>query len=286
MHSLTSLTPRQSITVDGIQLNYQASLLTREHPTLVLIHGFGASLETWGDIWPLLVPHHSVVRVDLKGAGFSSKPRDQHYGPVDQAHLISALLRMLSLTNVILVGHSLGGGIALFTCLNSLGSASDFVKGLILIDSAGYPQQLPFFVNVFTHTTTRFLASIIPKGLSAHYVLQRIFHLKERITPDRIHRYSFFFDLPGSRQALYQTAKQIVPDNVNALTSQFGRIAVPTLVVWGELDPVILVENGRRFNRDIPNSRLLVLADTGHVPQEERPLEVFKAIEEFVRTLK
>lgn len=283
---ISSLAPDHSISVNGININYTSNILSKGQPTLILIHGFGASLETWTDLYPLLCKNYSVVRLDLKGAGFSSKPQDSQYGPEDQARLILAFLRNLKLTNVVLVGHSLGGGIALLTYFESIVQKDINIQGLVLVDSAGYSQPLPFFVSAVRNPITRCLSDLTSPQFRARLVLEKIFEVKAKVTPERIERYAFFLDTPGNGYALNQTAQQILPHNLSQLASQFPTINVPTLIVWGENDPVIPVENGRRFNREIRNSRLIVIPDTGHVPQEERPEEFFTAIDTFMKSMK
>src|ERR1035437_2222096 len=278
----TPLGPANTAAVDNISFNYTATLLANQCPTVILIHGFGASLRVWDDIYPLLSANYSVIRLDLKGSGFSSKPKDDQYAPSDQAYLLLKLLKQLGQTNVVLVGHSLGGGVALITYFESMISAQDItVRGLILIDSAGYSQKLPFFVSVVRNPITRFFSYLMPAYYRVRFVLNRIMETKDRITADRIHKYSFFLNQSGSRYALCQTAKQILPQNASELASKISMIQIPTLIVWGENDPVIPVENAFQFRKAIQKAQLAVLPDTGHIPQEERPTETFSAMNQF-----
>ena len=280
------LAPANSISVKGITVNYTANCSPSKKPTLVLIHGFGASLETWTDIYPELCEQYSVIRLDLKGAGFSSKPRDEQYAPIDQARLVLAFLTALRQTNVVLVGHSLGGGIALLSYFLSTNSQELQIKGLILIDSAGYSQELPFFVSAVRNPIPEILSNLLPARYRAKHVLERLFVDQTKITEERIDRYAFFLNTLGNRYALNQTAKQILPENVARLTAEFPTIRVPTLIVWGEEDDVIPITYAQRFTQDIPNSRLVILPETGHMPQEERSHETFQAIHSFMQAIK
>ena len=112
-----TLAPASGIQVNGVRLNYQIGGLKqpRNVPVVVLVHGFGASLESWHDIYPHLCGDYQTVRVDLKGFGFSSKPKDSTYSLEDQAELLASFLKGLGLGRVVLVGHSYGGGVALLT---------------------------------------------------------------------------------------------------------------------------------------------------------------------------
>jgi pimeloyl-ACP methyl ester carboxylesterase len=184
------------------------------------------------------------------------------------------------------VGHSLGGGIALLTYFDSKVSNSGIdVKGLVLIDSAGYSQNVPFFVSTVRNPLTRFVSHLLRPYDRVRFVLESIIKVKEQVTPERIYRYAYFLDMPGSRYALLQTAKQIRPHNASELAAQFSTLTAPTLIVWGSDDPVILVENAYRFNSDIPGSRLVVFPDTGHIPHEERARQTFTILDEFLRSV-
>lgn len=279
-----NLLPSRTILVDGISINYTASLEKHSDSTIVLVHGFGASLETWYDVYPMLSRDYNVVALDLKGSGFSSKPEDGKYGPRDQANLLASFLRKMKFSNVVLAGHSLGGGISLLTFLQS--PRNPRIKSLILIDSAGYPQKVPFFVAEVRNPLTRGFSYLMSPESRARYVLRRIFCVKSQLTSDRIHRYSFFLDLPGSRYALTQTAKSIEIANLADLNLEFRSIDIPTLIIWGEDDPAIPLSNGRRFAADIKGARLVVVPGAGHVPHEECPSMVFGAINQFLEQLK
>ena len=284
---LTRLRPAQTITVGGVNINYDSNIITNAPFCVVLIHGFAASLETWYDIYPLLSRHYSTIRLDLKGSGFSDKPKDGHYAPADQALLLRQFLSRLGQTNVVLVGHSLGGAVALltyFACKASNRVIS--IKGLVLVDSAAYPQDLPFFVSAMRNPLTSLASSFMPPDDRARYVLDKIIKVKREITPERVCRYSYFLDMPGSRYALSQTADQIIPNNSGELTAKLPTITTPTLIIWGEDDPVIPVENARRFHNDIPSSSLVLLPATGHIPQEERPMHTFRILDDFLKSLK
>jgi len=291
VHALTDdlprLAPARSLEVGGVAINYDASLLSSTAPTLVLIHGFGASLETWNDIYPALRTKYSVVRLDLKGHGFSSKPNDEQYSMEDQARLVAAFITKLGLKTVVLAGHSYGGGVALVTYLQAQNSkTSTNIAGLILISSAGYPQELPFFIETLRNPVARFFAYLQSPHTRSRYVLNRIFTVTSRVTADRVHRYAYFSDLPGSRTALERTARYIIPPNIDELNSHIRSISVPTLILWGAQDTVVPPENALRFHREIKNSWLKMLPQTGHVPQEERPEQVIDALSEFMATMR
>ncbi|MDE3153821.1 MAG: alpha/beta fold hydrolase [Acidobacteriota bacterium] len=279
-------TASRRVTVDGIELNYRLDGPGGDGPTLLMIHGFGASLRSWDDICPFLASGCSIIRLDLKGSGLSAKPHDGRYRAADQATLIEHFLAQLGVTDVVLVGHSLGGAIALLICFDAIERALPFrVSGLILIDSAGYPQRLPFFVRAVRFPPTRLAFDLLPARFSVWFVLSRIFSVKSRVTSARVQMYAHDLDLPGGRAALRDVAESLSQNDGRQLASRLPAVRVPTLLIWGRNDPVIPLAHGERFNHDLASSELVILDDTGHVPHEERPAAVASHLSSFVRRL-
>lgn len=278
--------PGQTLQVDGVTINFQASLRENLNTTIVMVHGFGAALQSWDDIYPSLASEFSVVRLDLKGSGFSSKSVQETYSPIDQAKLLLRFMNSLRLKRVVLLGHSLGGAISLISYLQNLDTKSDLdIVGLVLIDSAGYSQHFPYFIGALRNPVTRFLSELLPAETRIRLVLDYSMEVKSQITPKKVQVYSYFLKLPGAEFALAQTAKYIVPSNADAIAKRFSEISAPTLIIWGANDRVIPLEYGSQLHAAIPTSKLIVLATTGHIPQEERPNEVAKAIKYFLGTI-
>lgn len=282
---MPKIDPQSTVKIDGIDIHFHAALKGDSEATLVMVHGFGACLESWHDVYPALAAEFSVVRLDLKGSGFSSKPRDEDYALRDQARILLDFLKVLRLENIVLIGHSMGGGVSLLTCLLDLDTKSDLdVLGLVLIDSVGYAQQTPFFIGALRNPFTRFFVGLLPARFKVRLVLERAFEVKSRITPDRIERYAFFLRLPGANFALARTAEHMLPPDLDTITTRFPEIELPALIIWGDKDRVVPLENARRFHAALRRSQLLILPDTGHVPHEERPLPVIEAITKFVES--
>ena len=192
-----------------------------------------------------------------------------------------------TLKRVVLVGHSFGGGVALLAYMHAQHNKTTAgFAGLVLISSGGYPQNLPFFIDMLRTPVGRFFAYLRPPHARSRFVLERIFTVSSRVTAERVHRYAYFSDLPGSRAALERTALHIPPPNLEALNAQIPTISAPALILWGAQDSVVPLEHAHRFHREIKGSHLKVLAQTGHVPQEERPELFIEALSEFVTGLR
>ena len=252
--------------------------------TLVCLHGFGASVETWADIKPFLGSFASCFAVDLKGFGLSSRPRDGRYSLADQADVVTSLILAKQLSNVTLVGHSYGGAVALLTYFALIDRGfADIVRSLILIDSGGYLQGLPFLVTIpRTPIVNTLVVKMLPIRWQVAFTLKRLFFDQTKITNERIERYARFLRLPGSLGALICAAQQIIPQNSQRIIARIRELSLPTLIIWGRKDRAIPVDHAFRFHREIQGSELLVVENCGHVPQEEMPLETARAIRRFL----
>jgi pimeloyl-ACP methyl ester carboxylesterase len=250
---------------------------------LVLLHGFGASHESWRDIQPLLSSHFRLYLVDLKGFGMSSKPDDRAYSISDQAEIIVAFIRHHKLKKVVVVGHSYGGAVALMTLFQLQENDRTIIDSLVLIDSAAYLQDLPFFISMLRNPILRRVTFAAPARLRARYTLERIFYDKTKVTPARIERYARYFDLPGSHMSYVRAAKMIIPTRADLIIRNIPKIQIPTLIIWGGDDSVVSLSHANRLDEEIRNSQLRVIPQCGHVPHEEQPETTAKWILEFLK---
>jgi pimeloyl-ACP methyl ester carboxylesterase len=252
---------------------------------MVFLHGFAAALTTWHDIIPFFPPESATLYlVDLKGFGFSSKPDDDQYSLEEQAAIITAFLEHEALAGVVLVGHSLGGGIALLSYFAARNTGKEhLISRLILIACTAYPQQL---LPIMRLLRNRFLGwgilHLLPLRLMVYYSLKRAVHDRRALTRERIARYMTCFGREGIFHVFSETCRQLVPERYTDLTRHYSEITVPTLIIWGKADRFISPACGERLHNDIPCSRLLFITGCGHIPQEEHPAETYAAISDFL----
>lgn len=253
---------------------------------ILLLHGFGGNIYSWRHLRPLSV-QHQLIFIDLKGFGNSPKPIDEHYAVRDQVELIYQFIVRHDLRNLTLVGHSFGGVVALLTGLKLTEEKSDRLSGLVLIDSGGFKQPLPGYLKILR---TPFLGPLALAFMSskrqARRILNLAYHDQRKITYEQVAEYAAPIDSPGARHALVQTAKQLIPRNLEEITSRYKNIRVPTLILWGRQDKIIPLRIGQQLHKAITNSRLIVLESCGHIPHEEKPTEVGEIIRRFLMTLK
>jgi pimeloyl-ACP methyl ester carboxylesterase len=284
MSASASFRPGRIVRVRGVDINCEISGPDPGTAGLsaVLLHGFGASLQCWSRVLPMLERIYPIVRIDLRGFGFSARPRDERYTLEEQTAIVVDAMKALRLRRVVLAGHSYGGAVACLTCLTAQRDADCRVAGLVLIDSASYPQRLPFFVSNLRHPIARYLAGLTPATWRSMFVLRQIVTDRSQVDDDMVERYAFFMRLPGAGYAFSKVAEQIGAWEKRGIGEAIKAIDVPTLIVWGDEDPSIPVEFAHRLHRDIRGSELHVLPGVGHLPHEERPQEAAALMLQFM----
>jgi pimeloyl-ACP methyl ester carboxylesterase len=269
---------------DSVQINYE--IYGQGEPRLVFLHGFGASRESWRDILPFLRGAGTLYLVDLKGHGLSSKPNDSKYSLSDQADVIATFLKCERIEPAVLVGHSYGGAVALLAYFHLRANGEESVlRGLVLIDSAGYAQSLPFFVSVLRQPVLNHVVLSMPATFRARYTLERLFFDRAKVTNERVERYARYFDLPGSHHALIECAKHILPRDMDSVVAQIPTVMIPTLIIWGENDTAIPLSIAQRLHTEVRSSKLTVLHKCGHVTQEEQPEATAETLRTFLSSL-
>jgi pimeloyl-ACP methyl ester carboxylesterase len=223
--------------------------------------------------------------VDLVGFGAAPPPaRRSGYGPIEQADAVVALSARADLRGATLAGHSLGGGVALLTALRlrELGEA-DRLAGLVSIAGPAYPQAIPYYIGLarIPLLGTLLLHVVAPERL-VRTVLEYVFYDAKLVTDAQVEGYAAPLRTRRARRAVVETARRIVPKNLDALSRRFAEVAVPTLLLWGRQDHVIPLWVGERLARDLPHARLVVLERCGHSPPEELPAESLRHVRAFL----
>jgi pimeloyl-ACP methyl ester carboxylesterase len=250
---------------------------------IVLVHGLGASSYTWRKIAPELAKSNRVIAIDLKGFGESDKPLDTHYSIFDQAKLVDDFITRRKLRGVTLVGHSYGGGVALAVALSQMDAGKHQIEKLVLIDSVAYRQPLPFFFQVLrTPIIGELGMSLVPPEVQMTRALSIAYHHDENVTADTVNHYASALHSEGGRHALFHTINSLDPDAAEAISRRYPSLKMPALLLWCEHDKIVPLRFGKRLVSDLPNARIDVIEDCGHIPHEEQPAETLRAIQSFL----
>jgi len=265
--------------VGGVRLHYQEK---GTGPVLVLIHGNNSSAYTWKDVFDALAADYRVVALDMKGFGFSAKPAGGDYRAEAQAALVVGLMDALQIERAVLVGSSLGGGVA-------LAAAIDYparVAGLVLVGSAAFTDGrggslAPAYVR-WPYVGAALAALALTSDALVRDGLRRSFHDQSKVTDERVAAYHLPLTTRAGQRAALEVRRQRHMARVERL---LGRVAQPALLVWGAEDQLILLEEGRRLRDALPDARLVVFEACGHLPQEEMPERFAGEVLAFVARL-
>jgi pimeloyl-ACP methyl ester carboxylesterase len=265
----------------GVDLYYQTYGTGRP---LLMLHGFGASSFSWRHLIQPFSRTHQLILLDLKGFGKSPKPSDNLYGVQNHADLIYDFILKKNLHDLTLVGHSLGGAVALLTAIKLMDEKKGRLRSLILIDAAAFRQDLPAFIDILRMPILGPLAvSFLSDKSKVRLILKKAYFDDSKITEDQITAYAIPLGTPGGEAALLKTARKIVPPNIDRITRRYLEIKVPVLIIWGREDEIVPVQVGKKLHQALPNSKLIVIDKCGHIPHEEKPEEVIPALTEFLR---
>ena len=271
----------ETVTLHGRESGY---LIGGEGPVLLLIHGMAGTCENWRSVLEPLARHHTVIAPDLPGHGLSAGgPGDYSLGNL--ASGLRDLLLVLGHERATLVGHSLGGGIAMQFSYQF----PELVERLVLVSSGGLGLEvspvlraaaLPgadLFIAA-TAATGQKLGGAIGHGLS-------MLGMKPAADVAEVARGYSSLAEPARRKAFLATLRSVVDtegQRVSAADRFYLAESVPVLIVWGARDPIIPVRHGEDAHRALPGSQLEIFDGVGHLPQVEQPGHFIAVLEDFL----
>lgn len=264
------------VTVLGTQMRVRdTGPKQSDRPPVILIHGFGASLETWDGWAGVLEKDRRVIGFDLPGSGLSYPDANGDYTDARTLTLLVALMDNRGITRADIIGNSIGGRIA----WRFAGAYPGRIRKLVLVSPDGFAS--PGFDYGKTPQVPAIMAAMVwalPKSmLKAN--LEPTYGDPKRLTGATLTRYHDLMLGPGSRKALLARMRQtVLVDPANVLPT----IATSTLLLWGEKDALIPISNAQDYLALMPNASLVVLPNVGHVPFEEVPATSVKPLAKFL----
>jgi pimeloyl-ACP methyl ester carboxylesterase len=271
-----ALTPNE-LELHGHRVSYRRG---GDGPALLLLHGITNSSETWERVAPRLAEHFTLIAPDLLGHGRSATPRGD-YSLGAHASGVRDVLTALGIDRATVVGHSLGGGIAMQFAYQF----PERCERLVLVSSGGLGREvhpllraasLPGADLVLPALTS---AGLIGLGRGVGGLL-RMARLSPGEDLEVLARGFASLDNAGSRQAFLQTVRSVIEpggQRVSARDRLTLAALLPTLIVWGERDSIIPVEHGAAAHDAMPGSRFEVFPGAGHMPHDADP-ERFAAL--------
>ena len=257
------------ITVEGIRIRYW--VLGERRPAIVLLHGLASSVEFWGLNIETLSREHQVYALDVPGFGRSKGPTEPL--TANQAvGLLNAFFTRHKLDDVILVGSSMGGGLAIQYAL----SYPENIKKLVLVASGGLGTELPLFMRLIN---LPFPLIVLPRP-GKRVIRQKV----GRIThdpgsfPEEL--IEVIYQQYRSKQALTYAMKMLRdvsnlrglhPHIIEPVMANIHRIDIPVLLIWGKEDRILPIAHVSVVSDKIPKAYVQVIDNCGHLPHIEYP---------------
>jgi pimeloyl-ACP methyl ester carboxylesterase len=247
---------------------------------VVFIHGIGASMYAWRHaLPPIVAAGYRAVAFDNRGFGFSDKPA-HGYSNAEYARLVVALLDSLGISSAVLVGHSMGGAIAAEVAL----AYPDRVRGLVLIDAAGYGVRWPTVLRIARWPFIGVVATTFRGRWITGRILRSTFADPSKVTEADVDQYYAPVPDPHFGGALRGVLREFRFDSLGeGGGGRLNRVQAPALILWGDTDRLIPLRDGARFARELPRSGFVVIARTGHNAPEESADEVNHLLLSFLK---
>jgi len=279
---MSTMTPtRESLEIHGHQVCFRQA---GSGPVLVLIHGITGSSLTWEDVISPLAEHHTVIAPDLLGHGDSAKPRGD-YSLGAHASGVRDLLLALGHERATVVGHSLGGGVAMQFAYQF----PECIDRLVLVASGGLGREVSLLLRSAALPGAEYVLPLLvaqPLRNTVGTVAGLLDRLGVRPGPDveeMAHGFASLGDLE-TRQAFIHTVRAILDidgQRVSAHDRLYLAAGVPSLLIWGDSDRIIPVTHGYHAHEEMPGSRLEVYPDAGHFPHRADPMRFVEDLLQF-----
>lgn len=259
-------------------------------PPLVLLHGFAASTFSWREVIGPLSERRAVVAFDRPAFGLTERPTREEWGSADDwrthnpysseaaVELTIGLLDTLGIERAVLAGNSAGGTVAMLAALQH----PDRVEALVLLDPAVYGGGRGAWQRrLFATPQMERLGPLLVRRIQAwgQEFGRSAWHDPARFTDDIWAGYATPLQVAGWDRALWEYTRAARP---HGLEARLGEVTLPVLVITGDDDRIVPTAESVRLAGELPNARLVVIPNCGHVPQEECPAATLAAMEEFL----
>jgi pimeloyl-ACP methyl ester carboxylesterase len=274
----------RNIEIHGHRVGYR---IAGSGPVIVLIHGMAGSSATWLSVMPALAEHFTVVAPDLVGHGESEKPRGD-YSLGAFASGVRDLLLALGLERATLVGQSLGGGVAMQFAYQF----PERCERLVLVSSGGLGEEVNLLLRLLALPGAELVLPLACTNWvhdAGVKVADWLAHIGLHVDPHVAEIWQSYGSLADAqtRTAFVHTLRSVIDvsgQRVSAADRLYLAADVPTLIIWGDHDTIIPVDQGRATHEAIPASRLEIFEGAGHFPHSEQPDRFCTVLTEFMHS--
>lgn len=280
-----ALSNMERVHIHGHEVRYQIAG-PADAPVVLAIHGVAGSSATWDAVIPLLAKDFRVIAPDLLGHGESAKPEGD-YSLGAYATGLRDLLVILGVDKVTILGHSLGGGIAMQLAYQH----PECCERLVLIDSGGLGREVSWLLRLMSLPGADLVAPLLfPSFVRSWGEAIGRFALRGGLRSARVSEswrsYSSLID-GDNRAAFVRTVHGVINHGGQAISANdrlYLLDHIPTLLVWGDRDGIIPVSHAYAAHEAIPHSRLEIIKGAGHFPHVEEPAQTALVLSDFIAT--
>jgi 2-hydroxymuconate-semialdehyde hydrolase len=258
--------PGQIVTIDGVPLHY---IERGSGPAVLLIHGFGGHTYTYRYLIPELAKDRRAVAVDLKGSGYSGRPTKGDYSLGEQARLVARLMDTLGIDRASVIGHSLGGEVA----MRIAGRWPERVDRLVLAASVSGDRIPTLPVTPLIRPFLWFFSRLFGRWL-----FRRMYYDKRKATRGVLENYRRPLRIKGTNNAVYQTLR----DGRREKPVDSRSIKQRVLILWPSHERILPGRTLDRLRKRFPHAEVVTIDRAGHLLLEEQPEASNAAIGRFL----
>ena len=273
----------QFIQIDGEEFHFTD--YGHGDEVILCLHGFALSSLSFRQARPFFdSTKYRILALDLKGFGFSAKPKKSDYSLERQAYIVQLFMKAKGVQQAHLVGHSYGGMVCLFLNYKKTKETLGFeILTTSLMDTPAYNKHLPFFMKAIMTKVGAFLVlKAPPLAIKTRIAINGGFHRYQYGVSEYLEIYKKLLRQREYPNSMQQAASQVLPKNFEEITTAYKSIDIPVLVMWGEHDNFIDRRHAYGLIESISNSRLVIIEGTSHNPHEEKPEVVYNLIRSFI----
>jgi pimeloyl-ACP methyl ester carboxylesterase len=272
------------IDINGLTIHVKK--MGQGEPVFILLHGFAASLYSWQIVMEPLSQLGTVIAYDRPGFGLSEHPLiwqgKNPYSAEAQVELVLGLLDHFGVKQAILVGNSAGGTVSMQVAL----AHPERVSALVLVDAAIYQGGgTPGWLHPLLATPQmRHLGPLIARQILSHGqdLIKLAWHDPSQLPPEMLQLYPKPFQVENWDKALWEFT---LANHTTDLPEHLDEITLPVLVVTGDDDRIVPTSDSIRLAGELPNAKLEMITDCGHLPHEEQPQVFMKVVSDFIKEI-
>lgn len=271
----------QRATIHGHEVTYR---MAGEGPAVLLVHGIAGSSRAWREVMPALAERHTVIAPDLLGHGESAKPMGD-YSLGAFASGLRDLLEVLGIDRATVVGQSFGGGVAMQLAYQH----PERCERLVLVNSGGLGREVSWMLRALSLPGAEYVLPVVAPWFVRDRgdAVSRFIKARGVKAPKAAEMWSAYRSLTetDNRRAFVRVVRGVIDpggQTVSAMDRLYLAAAVPTLIVWGDADPIIPVSHAHDAHEAIAGSRLEIIEGVGHFPHVEAPERFLEVLEDFL----